>query len=156
MQRFKRALDAWVRSVQEVMEYWPRTPKEFLERWMESTKNLQFLEKGPDALDAWLKSQRDVLETWEKSQKDFLETWMESTKNFQKVFLEMAKLREGSEASTLFNSWFSTFIESCGTLTDEMKNIMDTWETTFEKQMEASGEMAKTFFEIIRYENKKE
>jgi len=138
------------------MEYWPRTPKEFLERWMESTKNLQFLEKGPDALDAWLKSQGDVLENWEKSQKDFLETWMESTKNFQQVFLDIANLREGSEASTLFNSWFSTFIESCRTLTDEMKNIMDTWETAFEKQMEASGEMAKTFFEIIKYENEKE
>ena len=114
MQRFKRALDAWVRSVQEVMEYWPRTPKEFLEAWMESTRN------------------------------------------FQKVFLDMANLKEQSEASTLFNSWFSAFNESCRTLTDEMKNIMDTWETTFEKQMEASGEMAKTFFEIIRYERGKE
>ena len=156
MQRFRRTLDTWVKSVQEVMDFWPRTPKEFLERWMESTRNLQFLEKGPDVLDAWLKSQRDVLEGWEKSQKDFLETWMESTRNFQKIFLDMANLREGSEASTLFNSWFSTFIESCRTLTDEMKNIMDTWEGTVEKQMDASREMAKQFFEIIKCEKEKD
>lgn len=156
MQRFKRAMDGWVRSVQEVMEFWPRTPKEFLERWMESTKNLQFLEKGPDVLDAWLKSQRDILGNWGKSQKDFLETWMESTRNFQKVFLDMANLREGSEASKLFDSWFSTFIESSRTLTDEMENIMETWESTVEKQMETSRAMARRFFEIIRYEREKD
>lgn len=156
MQRFKRAMDVWVRSVQEVMEYWPRTPKEFMERWMESTRNLEFFEKGPDVLNAWLKSQRDVLEHWEKSQKEFLETWMETTRNFQDIFLNMANLREGSEASTLFNSWFSTYIKSCRTLTDEMKNIMDTWETTVEKHMDVSREMAKNFFEIIKYEREKD
>ncbi|HXX81479.1 MAG TPA: hypothetical protein VEI46_08010 [Thermodesulfovibrionales bacterium] len=138
------------------MDFWPRTPKEVLERWMESTRNLQFLEKGPDVLDAWLKSQRDVLEGWEKSQKDFLETWMESTRNFQKIFLDMANLREGSEASTLFNSWFSTFIQSCRTMTDEMKNIMDTWGNTVEKQLDTNAEMVKKLFEIIRHEREKD
>ncbi|HXX53789.1 MAG TPA: hypothetical protein VEI28_04380 [Thermodesulfovibrionales bacterium] len=134
------------------MEYWPRTPKDFLERWMESTRNLEFLEKGPDVLNSWLKSQGDVLEHWEKSQKDFLERWMESTRNFQQIFLDMGNLREGSEASALFNSWFSAFIGSCRTLTDEMEHIMDAWERTVEKQMETSREMAIKFFEIIRYE----
>jgi hypothetical protein len=143
MVRFSHVLDAWFRSIQEVMEHWPRTPKELLEKWMESTKNLQFIERGPDILDTWLKSQTDILENWGKSQKDFLETRIESTKNFQRVFLAMADFKEGSEASRLFNSWFSTFHESCKTLTDELMNIQDKWKTTVEKQIEKNGKWQK-------------
>jgi hypothetical protein len=36
-----------------------------------------------------------------------------------------------------------------------MNNIQDTWKTTVEKQMEASGEMAKKFFEILKLEREK-
>jgi hypothetical protein len=106
-------------------------------------RHLQFIERGPDILDTWLKSQTDILENWGKSQKDFLETWIESTKNFQRVFLSMADFKEGSEASRLFNSWFSTFHESCKTLTDELMHIQDTWKTTVEKQIEKNGKWQK-------------
>jgi hypothetical protein len=106
-------------------------------------RHLQFIERGPDILDTWLKSQTDILENWGKSQKDFLETRIESTKNFQRVFLAMADFKEGSEASRLFNSWCSTFHESCKTLTDELMNIQDKWKTTVEKQIEKNGKWQK-------------
>jgi len=122
---------------------------------MESIKNLQFLEIGPAFLTSWLKSQRDLLENWGKSQREFLETRMQSTKNFQQAFLDMAELKEGSEASKFFESWFSTFTESCKNLANEMNNIQDIWKTTVEKQMETSGEMAKKFFEILKLEREK-
>jgi hypothetical protein len=155
MEHFTHGLDEWFKSMQEVTCYWPKTPKELLEKWMKSIENLQFLEIGPAFLTSWLKSQRDLLENWGKSQREFLETWMQSTKNFQQAFLDMAELKEGSEASKFLESWFSTFTESCKNLANEMNNIQDTWKTTVEKQMETSGEMAKKFFEILKLEREK-
>lgn len=103
------------------------------------------MEKGLEFFDAWVKSQKEFLETWLQSQKEFLANWSESIKKLQESFVNMGSSQEGpgKEMADLFNSWFTTMVNSSKVFSDEAVKIQETWKNTFEKQMEMSREMVK-------------
>jgi hypothetical protein len=103
------------------------------------------MEKGLEFFDAWVKSQKEFLDTWLQSQKEFLADWSESIRKLQESCVNMGSSQEGpgKETAALFNSWFTTIVNSSKVFSDEAVKIQETWKNTIEKQMEITGEMVK-------------
>jgi hypothetical protein len=108
------------------------------------------VEKAFEFFDTWLRSQKDFLDNWTGYQKELMDNWLNSIKKIQLSFSTMVGPAGGSrQLLDLFNSWFTTMINSSRAFTEGVTNLQNVWKTTMQKQTEMSGEIAKRFLDVV-------
>ena len=113
--------------------------------------------KESELLDAWTKTQQEFLETWMKSQQQFFSHWTESAKKLQDSFAAMGEGKEGlasKELLGLYGTWVNTMVNSTRLFSEEAVKIQETWKSTFDKQLEISREVLKSFSALYQKADK--
>jgi hypothetical protein len=108
------------------------------------------MENPIEFFDAWLKSQKDFMDNWLGSQKGMMENWLDATKKIQYSFGAIAGSRGGShQLFEIFNSWFSTMLNSSKVFTESIANLQNAWKEMTQKQMDMNKEIAGHFMDLF-------
>ena len=108
---------------------------------------------GVDFFDAWAKTQKEFLESSLKSQETFRSQWLESIKKTQETFNNTANAYDNpqsKEVAKLFNTWFTSVVNSSELFNDQVLKMQQAWEKALEIQLEQSKELVKGFSEFIK------
>lgn len=108
------------------------------------------MENAFEFFETWLRSQKDFMDNWLGSQKGMMDNWLDTTKKIQQSFGAMAGTRGGSQQLfDLFNSWFTTMLNSSKVFTEGITNLQNLWKDMTQKQMEMNKEIAQHFFDLF-------
>lgn len=111
------------------------------------------MEKQLEYFDVLANTQKQVLSNLIAAQKDLRTQWLDGMSKVHSTVTSIPGIPEtpqSKEALTQFNTWFSTMISSTKTFSDEALKLQENLNTAFEKQLDLSREVVKSFSELAK------
>lgn len=111
------------------------------------------MEKQLEYFDVLANTQKQILGNLVSAQKDLRTQWLDTMSKVHSTVTSipgMPETPQSKEALNQFNTWFSTMISSSKTFSDEALKMQENWNTAFEKQLEISREVVKSFSELTK------
>ena len=109
------------------------------------------MEKQLEYFDVLANTQKQVLGNLVTAQKDLRAQWLDSMSKVHSTVTSIPGISEtaqSKEALNQFNTWFSTVISSTKTFSDEALKMQENLNTAFEKQIDLSREVVKSFSKL--------
>lgn len=111
------------------------------------------MEKQLEYFDVLANTQKQVLSNLIAAQKDLRSQWLDGMSKVHSTVTSIPGIPEtpqSKEALNQFNTWFSTMISSTKTFSDEALKMQENLNTAFEKQLDLSREVVKSFSELAK------
>ena len=111
------------------------------------------MEKQLEYFDVLANTQKQVLNNLVTAQKDLRAQWLDSMSKVHSTVTSIPGIPEtpqSKEAFNQFNTWFNTMLTSTKTFSDEALKMQENWNTAFEKQLDISREVVKSFSELAK------
>ncbi|HEY8119437.1 MAG TPA: hypothetical protein VIE91_09375 [Methylophilaceae bacterium] len=111
------------------------------------------MEKQLEYFDVLANTQKQVLNNLVTAQKDLRAQWLDSMSKVHSTVTSIPGIPEtpqSKEALNQFNTWFNTMLTSTKTFSDEALKMQENWNTAFEKQLDISREVVKSFSELAK------
>ena len=116
-----------------------------------------------------METQLDYFDTIAKTQKQALESLIATQKQVSAQYLEtMQKVQESitslpgtpdtpqaKEATSLFNTWFSTMLNATKAISDENIKLQESWNGAVEKQLAISRDVVSELMQISKKATRK-
>lgn len=86
-------------------------------------------------------------------QKDLRKQWLDSMSKVHSTVTSIPGIPEtpqSKEALNQFNTWFNTMVSSTTTFSDEALKMQENLNTAFEKQIDISREVVKSFSDLAK------
>ena len=109
------------------------------------------MENQLEYFDVLANTQKQLLGNLVTAQKDLRTQWLDSMSKVHSTVTSIPGIPETpqvKEALNQFNSWFGSVLSTSRTFSDEALKMQENLNTAFEKQLEISREVVKTFSEL--------
>ena len=111
------------------------------------------MEKQLEYFDVLANTQKQVLGNLVTAQKDLRTQWLDGMSKVHSTVTSIPGIPETPQTKEVlnqFNTWFSSMIASTKTFSDEALKMQENLNTAFEKQIELSREVVKSFSELAK------
>ena len=111
------------------------------------------MEKQLEYFDVLANTQKQVLGNLVTAQKDLRTQWLDGMSKVHSAVTSIPGIPETPQTKEVlnqFNTWFSSMIASTKTFSDEALKMQENLNTAFEKQIELSREVVKSFSELAK------
>ncbi len=109
------------------------------------------MEKQLEYFEVLANTQKEVLGNLVTAQKDLRTQWLDSMSKVHSTVTSIPGIPEtpqSKEALDQFNSWYSTMVNSTSTFSDQALKMQENLNTAFEKQIDISREVVKSFSDL--------
>lgn len=109
------------------------------------------MENQLEYFDVIANTQKQLLGNLATAQKDLRTQWLDSMSKVHSTITSIPGIPEtpqAKEALNQFNTWFSSVLNTSRTFSDEALKLQENLNSAFEKQLEISREVVKTFAEL--------
>ena len=114
------------------------------------------MENQLEYFDVLANTQKQVLGNLVTAQKDLRAQWLDSMSKVHSTVTSipgipgLSDTPQSKEALNQFNTWFNTMVTSTKTFSDEALKMQENLNTAFEKQIDLSREVVKSFSELAK------
>ena len=111
------------------------------------------MEKQLEYFEVLANTQKQVLGNLVAAQKDLRTQWLDSMSKVHSTVTSIPGIPEtpqSKEALNQFNTWFSTMVSSTTTFSDEALKMQENLNAAFEKQIDISREVVKSFSDLAK------
>ena len=111
------------------------------------------MEKQLEYFEVLANTQKQVLGNLVTAQKDLRTQWLDSMSKVHSTVTSIPGIPEtpqSKEALNQFNTWFSTMVSSTTTFSDEALKMQENLNAAFEKQIDISREVVKSFSDLAK------
>jgi hypothetical protein len=116
------------------------------------------METQIDYFDAWMNTQKAFMNNMLNAQKEMRSQWLDSVQKVQVSISNLPGVQENpqaKEALNLYNTWFSTMLNTTKALGDEALKVQETLNKSIEKQIEMGRELVNSLSELSKPAKKK-
>jgi hypothetical protein len=116
------------------------------------------METQLDYFDTWMNTQKAFMNNMLNAQKEMRSQWLDSVQKVQDSISKLPGVQENpqaKEALNLYNTWFSTMLNTTKALGDEALKVQETLNTSIEKQIEMGRELVSSLSELSKPAKKK-
>lgn len=111
------------------------------------------MEKQLEYFELLANTQKQVLGNLVTAQKDLRTQWLDSMSKVHSTVTSIPGIPEtpqSKEALNQFNTWFNTMVSSTATFSDQALKMQENLNTAFEKQIDISREVVKSFSDLAK------
>jgi hypothetical protein len=111
------------------------------------------MEKQLEYFEVLANTQKQALGNLVTLQKDLRKQWLDSMSKVHSTVTSIPGIPEtpqSKEALNQFNTWFNTMVSSTTTFSDEALKMQENLNTAFEKQIDISREVVKSFSDLAK------
>ena len=111
------------------------------------------MEKQLEYFEVLANTQKQVLGNLVTAQKDLRTQWLDSMSKVHSTVTSIPGIPEtpqSKEALNQFNTWFSTMVSSTTNFSDEALKMQENLNAAFEKQIDISREVVKSFSDLAK------
>lgn len=116
------------------------------------------MEKQLDYFDNWANTQKAFMGNMLNAQKEMRRQWLDSVQKVQDSIGQLPGVQENpqaKEALNLYNTWFSTMLNTTKALGDETLKVQETLNSSIEKQIDMGRELVTSLSDLSKPAKKK-
>jgi hypothetical protein len=116
------------------------------------------METQLDYFDNWANAQKAFMGNLLNAQKEVRSQWLDSVQKVQDSIGKLPGVQDNPqarEALNLYNTWFSTMLNTTKALGDEALKVQETLNASIEKQIDMGRELAGSLSELSKPAKKK-